>query len=128
MDEIGFLSPLEHYAEMHTRLRMAIRAIVDVRLHSGAMTIEQAAAQYRDMAGLAPEAAQAEAVKNSMFPGAAVMYLLGADLIHHLRRDLSARQGASFDLRAFHDRFLSFGSIPVALIGAAMREEAPQAG
>lgn len=128
MDEIGFLSPLEHYAEMHTRLRMATRALVDVRLHSGAMTIEQAAAQYRDMAGMAPEAARAEAVKNSMFPGAAAMYLMGTDLIHELRRDLSARQGASFDLCSFHDRFLSFGSVPVALIGAAMREEVPRAG
>jgi hypothetical protein len=128
MDEVGFLSPLEHYAEVHTRLRMATRALVDVRLHSGTMTIEQAAAQYRDMAGMAPEAARAEAVKNSMFPGAAVMYLIGTDLIHQLPRDLSARHGASFDLRGFHDRFLSFGSVPVALIGAAMREEVPQAG
>ena len=33
-----------------------------------------------------PEAAaMAEAVKNSMFPGAAVMYLMGRDAIHRLR-------------------------------------------
>src|SRR5690348_12692005 len=75
MAEIGFLSPREQYAEMHTRLRMATRAIVDIRLHCGAFTVEQAAAYYRDHAGLAAGPAQAEAVKNSMFPGAAVMYL-----------------------------------------------------
>jgi uncharacterized protein (DUF885 family) len=119
MDEIGFLTPMEHYAEVHTRLRMAARAIVDVRLHHGVITLDQAAAYYRDRVGMAPEAAQAEAVKNSMFPGAAMMYLLGTDQIHDLRRDLSARPG--FNLRRFHDRFLSYGSVPVALVAATMR-------
>ena len=57
------------------------------------------------------------------FPGAAMMYLIGTDLIHHLRRDLEAQQGASFNLKQFHDRFLSYGSVPVALIDAALREE-----
>ena len=68
---------------------------------------------------MAPAAARAEAVKNSMFPGAALMYLIGTDAIHQLRRDMAARPG--FELRAFHDRLLSYGSVPVALIAASMR-------
>ncbi len=119
MDEIGFLTPLESYAERHTRLRMACRALVDLRLHSGRMTLDQAAALYQERAGMSPDSARAEAVKNSMFPGAALMYLFGTDAIHELRRELSERPG--FDLRAFHDTFLSHGSIPVALIAREMR-------
>ena len=65
-------------------------------------------------------AARAEAVKNSMFPGAALMYLTGTDAIHALRRRLSAQEGAAFSLRAFHDTFLSYGSIPVSLIAEDM--------
>ncbi len=121
MGEIGFLTPLEGYAQHHARLRMAARAIVDVELHRGAFTLDAAAAFYRDRVGMAPEAAEAEAVKNSMFPGMALIYLIGADLIHDLRRDLAARDGAAFDLRAFHDRFLAHGSAPVALVADAMR-------
>ena len=121
MEEIGFLDPLERYAQIHARLRMAARALVDVRLHEGAITLDDAAAVYRDRVGMTPAAAHAEAVKNSMFPGAALMYLTGTDGLHALRRTLSARPG--FGLRAFHDRVLSFGSIPVALIGSAMRAE-----
>ncbi len=34
MEEVGFLTPLEQLAEAHTRLRMAGRAFVDVRLHT----------------------------------------------------------------------------------------------
>jgi hypothetical protein len=122
MGEIGFLTPLEHFAERHSRMRMAARALADVRLHHGAWTLDQAAEFYRERVGMAPAAARAEAVKNSMFPGTALMYLTGADAIHQLRRELAARPG--FELRAFHDRLLSYGSIPLALTAAAMRASA----
>jgi len=124
MGETGFLTPLELYAEHQSRRRMSARAIVDVRLHQGRLTLDEAAAVYERQAGMSRQAAHNESVKNSMFPGAAMIYLIGTDLIHHLRRDLEAQQGASFNLRRFHDRFLSYGSVPVALIDAAMREDA----
>jgi uncharacterized protein (DUF885 family) len=38
-----------------------------------------------------------------------------------LRRETQAREGRAFSLRAFHDRVLSFGSVPVPLIARAMR-------
>ena len=64
----------------------------------------------------------AEAVKNSMFPGAAVMYWLGTRGVHQIRRECREREGARFTLRAFHDRFLSYGAIPVPLIAQLMKE------
>jgi uncharacterized protein (DUF885 family) len=67
-------------------------------------------------------AARGEAVKNSMFPGAAMMYLIGTNAIHDLRHALATREGSAFSLRAFHDRFLDCGAIPVSLITAAMLE------
>ncbi len=121
MDEFGFLSPLEHYAQIHTRLRMAARAMMDVRLHRGRIGLEEAEAFYRERVGMAPAAARGEAVKNSMFPAAALMYLVGTDAIHRLRGDLAGRPG--FELGAFHDRLLSFGSIPLALAAEMMRRD-----
>ena len=58
-----------------------------------------------------------------MFPGAALMYLTGTDAIHELRREMSTLQGDTFVLRDFHDRFLSYGSIPVSLIAEEMKRE-----
>jgi uncharacterized protein (DUF885 family) len=55
-----------------------------------------------------------------MFPGAAVMYVMGTDGIHRLRRELSARLGSRFSLRTFHDALLAHGSVPVSLISEAM--------
>ena len=123
MDEAGFLKPLEGYAEVNSRRRMSARAIVDVKLHRGEFSLDEAAAFYEQAAAMSAGAARGEAVKNSMFPGAAMMYLIGTDLIHDLRADLAAKQGDDFDLAQFHDRFLSYGSIPVALIAADMRRE-----
>jgi uncharacterized protein (DUF885 family) len=123
MAEIGALTPLEHFAEQLSRLRMAVRAIVDIKLHRGEFNLEEAAAQYVARAGMGKDAAIGEAVKNSMFPGNALMYLMGTQQIWRLRRELAARHGDSFSLQRFHDRFLSYGSVPVARIAALMRSE-----
>lgn len=124
MSEAGFLTPLERYAELQGRARMCARAIVDVRLHEGRWTLEHAARFYEEHALMPAAAAMAEAVKNSMFPGAAVMYLMGRDAIHRLREDMVAMEGRHFSLERFHDSFLSHGSIPVSLIATAMKEAA----
>lgn len=123
MSDAGFLTPLERYSEHQARLRMSARAIVDVRLHQGRMTLDDAASFYEQRAGMGRDAALAESVKNSMFPGAAMMYLVGTDRIRDLRRELSARLGSRFDLHQFHNKFLSYGSIPVELIAGEMQRE-----
>jgi hypothetical protein len=119
--EFGGLTPLEEVAELWGRVRMCARAVVDVRLHQGRFTLEQAKDFYVEKAGMERGAGASEAVKNSMFPGAAVMYLTGTDGIHGLRKELAEREGAAFDLFRFHDEFLSYGSIPVSLIAAQMK-------
>jgi uncharacterized protein (DUF885 family) len=122
MEEVGYLTPLEILSERQTRLRMAARAVVDCALHTGSMTLEEAATFYEQETGMSPAASHAEAVKNSLFPGAAVMYLIGTDGIWDIRRTLEERQGGDFSLKGFHDRFLSYGAIPVSLIGQLMIE------
>lgn len=122
MEEIGFLSPLERVSQQHTRVRLLARAVVDLSLHSGEMNLESAEAFYREQ-GLMPAAA-GEAVKTSMFPGAAVMYWLGVRGVHDLRRACAVREGQAFSLRRFHDRFLSHGAIPVPLISRLMQASA----
>ena len=125
--EFGALTPHERYAEVHSRIRMAARTVVDVRLHLGELTLEEAATYYEARAGMSSSAAHGEAVKNSMFPGAAIMYLMGTDAIHMLRREMMKREGSDFELRRFHDTFLSYGSIPVSLIAEDMKSKADHA-
>ena len=128
MEEVGFLTPAEQLDELRTHRRMCARAVVDVRLHQGRMTLDQATEYYHRHTGMSAEAASNESVKNSMFPGAALMYFVGRGAIHRLRREVSRRLGARFNLRDFHDQFLSYGSIPVSLIADDMirQLDAPQ--
>jgi uncharacterized protein (DUF885 family) len=113
----GFLTPAESLGLHRARVRMAARAVVDVRLHQGWFTLEDAIDFYEQRVGMSSSAARSEAVKNSLFPGAACMYLVGWDAIRRLRRELEEREGSAFSLRGFHDMLLSFGSVPVSLIG-----------
>ena len=124
MAEAGALTPLEQCAHLQGRIRLCARAIVDINLHMGRWSIEECAAFYERRAGTPAGAALAEAVKNSMFPGTALMYLMGTEAIHALRRDLAARD-SGFTLRGFHDSFLAWGSIPVSVIAAHMKGEDP---
>jgi uncharacterized protein (DUF885 family) len=52
-------------------------------------------------------------------------YYAGFSAIYALRERLKQQLGAGFDLKAFHQRFLSFGSAPVQLIAALMSPAAP---
>lgn len=116
MDETGFLTPLEQVSEQHSKLRFLARAIVDIELHQGSMTFDDAARFFVEHADMSPDVARGEAAKASMFPGTAVMYWLGTQGILDLRETVRARLGAGFSLAAFHDELLSYGSIPVPLI------------
>ena len=101
-------------------MRLAARAVVDLALHRGEMTLDEAAAFFAAR-GLMPAAtARAEAVKTSMFPGTPLMYWLGTTAIHDLRRQLRVGEPGAPTLREFHDRFLSYGAIPVPLIARLM--------
>jgi uncharacterized protein (DUF885 family) len=121
MGEVGFQTPLEQYAGHRGRMRTAARAVVDLRLHQGRFTLDDATAYYEQQVGMSHDAAFGEANKNGMFPGGAVMYLMGNDYIHKLRKEMVEQQGNRFNLRKFHDEFLSYGSIPVTLIGSEMK-------
>ena len=122
MEELGMLTPLEELSEQHTRVRMLARAIVDIRLHLGLITFDEAVQYYRDVVGMPLEVATGETTKNSMFPCTAIMYWLGTSRILALRTQLQAQQRETFSMLAFHDALLSRGAIPVPLVATLMME------
>ena len=125
LTETDYYTDLEEFALQHYRLRNAARAVVDVALHRGDMTAVEASQFYQDRAGMSPgmelSGAGYEVVKNSMFPGMALMYLVGPDTISDLRDDMETTLGQEFDLQSFHDEFLSYGSVPASVVADRMR-------
>lgn len=121
MGELGFYTPLEAYSEHQSRRRMCARAIVDIELHRGNFSFDEAVRFYQQCAAMPEAAARSEVTKNSMYPAGAVIYLLGQDGIHTLCKEIQALDGGSFNRQSFHDEFLSYGSLPVYLIAEDMK-------
>jgi uncharacterized protein (DUF885 family) len=103
------------------------RAVVDLELHTGRMSFDDAVRFHVENAQTTPGAARAEVTKCSMFPGTALMYWLGLRDLWRIRSAEEATRGVDFSSRAFHDELLSFGSIPVALVSRLMATARPQA-
>jgi hypothetical protein len=126
MEELDFLSPLERLSEAHSQVRFLARAIIDIELHQGTMTFDEAVRFWSEHVGGTPEAARGEAVKASMFPCTAIIYWLGTGEIVRLRETLERERGNDFSLKAFHDELLDHGSIPVALAARLMTSRVDQ--
>lgn len=106
-------------------LRMrAARIPVDVRLATGEWTFEEGVDYFVREGGLDPEAARGEAAGAAAMPGYKIQYLVGKWQIERILGRVRDREGAGFSLQSFHDRLLSFGSIPLALVERLMLETA----
>jgi len=114
MEAPGFYSPEEEILLKQYERRNAASVLVDINLHLGRWTQEQAAAFYRDEAGFAPSRVEGEVVRNSMLPGSRLMYWLGVEGIRALRGRWKS------DTQSFHDALLSYGHVPLAWVAEEM--------
>jgi len=117
MQEQGFLKTGEHrFVMLKDRLWRALRIIIDVKTQTGKMSYEGAAdLMVRELHFPRP---QAEADLNwySQSPSVPMGYALGWSIINRLRERERERLGSRFDIREFHDRLLSAGSISLPLV------------
>jgi len=90
--------------------------VIHVKLHTGEMSFDEAVAMLVDVAHLERPNAIGEVRRYTHEPTQPLSYLTGKRQIMRLRDREKSRLGARFDLRSFHDRLLSYGTIPVALI------------
>ena len=121
MYEAGFYSDLRsRLMQLKDQLWRACRVIIDVSLHTGKMTYEQAVDLLVNDAKLQKVHAEKEVTRYAYTPTQPMSYLVGKRQILNLRSDYQKKAGIEFKLREFHDRLLSFGSIPVCLIRQAL--------
>ncbi|MBI3448912.1 MAG: DUF885 domain-containing protein [Acidobacteria bacterium] len=93
----------------------AARVTVDVKLHTGEWTFDQAVDYFMKEGGLDRESATGEAAGAAATPGQKIHYTLGKWQIERLLGRTRDAKGAAFSLRAFHDELLSQASIPLSL-------------
>ena len=101
---------------IHLMRHRATRVGVDVSLETGERTLPEAIAYFMQNAGIDDATAQGEATRFAMDPGQAIDYLVGKTQIEMLIGLVHDRQGSAFSLRRFHDRLLSYGTVPYSTI------------
>ena len=117
MEEQGFVTdPRQVLLRLKDQLWRACRVVIDVGLHCFGMTFDEAVAELVDVAKLERANAVSEVRRYTQTPTQPMSYLIGKREINCLRDDVRKAEGANFDLKDFHDRLLSLGSIPIAFI------------
>ncbi|HEX5825684.1 MAG TPA: DUF885 domain-containing protein [Candidatus Limnocylindrales bacterium] len=115
-DEMGlFRDDSERFGMLDAIAWRAARLVVDTGLHALRWTRRQSI-DFLLQTGLSDTDATIETDRYIAWPGQALTYMIGCREIEKLRRELTARDGSRFDLRAFHDAVLGHGSLPLATL------------
>lgn len=115
-DEMGlFRNEAERFGMLDAQAWRAARLVVDSGLHALRWP-RQRSIDFLLSAGLSETDAVIETDRYICWPGQALTYKLGQRQIEKLRAEITARDGADFDLRAFHDAVLGHGSLPLATL------------
>ena len=97
------------------RLR-SLRAVVDVKLAVGAMSLEEGMKTFMELIPIDGQTALEETAMYASNPGLAMSYMVGKLEIIRLLGDARRVQGGGFSLRAFHDFLWRNGNVPLSLI------------
>ena len=132
----GFYSAAEYLYELQGQLLRAARVRIDVGLHTGRMSFDEALDYFTEKVELFPGACAradrepaARAVcdgatraiyRYSKWPTQAITYNLGKAAITDLREAYRSRKGSSYASREFHERFMRMGTIPTGFFKDAL--------
>ena len=105
----------------------AARIVLDVRMHRGEVSIEEATDFLVEHTSFERPNAHAEARRYTYTPTYNLSYLLGKVLLLRLRDEERRRLGGDFSLRAFHDALLRGGSLPISFHRRALHGEGTSA-
>ena len=103
-----------HIGQLVSALKRDARYLSAIGLHTQGMTVAQSEQLFRD-AMIDPGNARQQALRGTYDP-AYLNYTLGKLMIVKLRDDWLAKNGGPKALKAFHDRFLSYGGPPLPLV------------
>lgn len=94
-----------------------VRAIVDPKLASGEWTVAQAVDFFVAQSGFTRRASEAAVDGIALGPGYVISYTVGRFQLQTLLAEYLVRTGDKGSLRDFHDRLLSYGAVPFAVLG-----------
>ncbi|MFC9919083.1 DUF885 domain-containing protein [Agromyces binzhouensis] len=129
MQDLGYLDdPADRLGMLDGQRMRAARVVLDIGVHlgkqrpdgEGAWTGEYAFDFMGRNVNMPPEFVRFEVHRYLGWPGQAPSYKVGQRIWERLRDDVRRREGAAFDIRAFHRRALSLGGVGLDTLRAAL--------
>jgi uncharacterized protein (DUF885 family) len=118
----GADNPLRRLTNLKMRLRSTTNAILDQGVHLEGWTQQQAMAFMTREAFQEEREAAGKWTRARVSSGQLASYFFGMKAHHALRKEVQAKEGQAFNLKAYHDRVLSHGSPPPRLVRALMTD------
>jgi uncharacterized protein (DUF885 family) len=125
MHEQGFRAddPLMRLVQLKWYLRTVTNAIMDSAIHVDGMTREEAMRLMVETGFQEEREAAGKWVRAQLTAAQLSTYFVGYQEHADMRAEAERRAGDRFDLKAYHDSVLSFGSPPVRLVRALLFDE-----
>ncbi|NML09631.1 DUF885 family protein [Sphingobium sp. AR-3-1] len=122
-DEMGMYEgdPLGQVGYLQSLLFRATRLVVDSGMHAKRWSRERATDYLIATTGIARGRSQGEIDRYTVWPGQACSYKIGHTVWTQLRDEVKAKQGARFDLKAFHE-VLTMGAMPLDILKQTVRQ------
>ena len=121
--EAGFYTDVHvDFGRLSYEMWRACRLVVDTGLHALDWPRQRAIDHLLEHTALTPLNVANEVDRYLAWPGQALAYKVGELAIRRLRARAEAALGAAFDLRAFHDRLLGAGALPLDLLEQRMED------
>jgi uncharacterized protein (DUF885 family) len=121
-EEMGFYEdPYSKFGQLTYEMWRAVRLVVDTGLHSMGWTRQQAIDYFAANTPKTIQDITVEVDRYIVWPGQALGYKMGQLKIRALRAEAEARLGEAFDIRAFHDRVLGAGAVPMTVLEQRLR-------
>jgi hypothetical protein len=112
LDELRYVQdPRKQLVLLKRQLWRNLRALLDIELQTGRMTVAHAAAEIEKL-GFSAQRAQRQVRRFALTPGYQLCYFMGNHEIIGLREQFSSR----LTLKTFHDTLLDGGQLPFYLV------------
>jgi uncharacterized protein (DUF885 family) len=111
-----FSSDVERLGMLSDQQLRAVRLVVDSGIHTMGWPRQQAIDYLLAHTAEGERDAASEIDRYIIYPGQATAYMLGAIEIRKARTDAEKAMGSRFDIKAFHDRVLEDGAVPLVFL------------
>src|SRR5262249_27914117 len=116
-----FSSDVDRIGLLSSQALRASRLVVDSGLHTLGWTRRQAIDYMLQHTAEGEHEVTSEGDRYIIYPGQATSYMIGRLEIGAAREEAEKAMGPRFDIKAFHDRVLEDGSVPLAFLRAKIR-------